>query len=237
MLRTVINRSSLWLLIAVGLVSLAGCSSRALMWIPDFHEVERGETLYSIAGYYQLDEDDLRSWNGMGRSNTIYSGQKLALKEPAGGAPAPTRAQGRSRPPSSATSSPKATGPGVKNWLWPINGGTVISGFGESPKTESGVLIRGRGGQAVVAAASGEIVYSGSGLKGYGNLLIIKHNSQFLSAYGHNDRLRVHEGQRVTRGQQIASMGNDLDGRPALHFEIRREGVPVDPLRYVRPPK
>jgi lipoprotein NlpD len=105
--------------------------------------------------------------------------------------------------------------------------------YGESPKTESGIRIAGQDGQNVFAVAAGEIVYAGSGLASYGQLLIIKHNQTWLSAYGFNSRLLVAEGQKVSAGQNIALMGRDAAGKAVLHFEIRRNGQPVDPLKYL----
>jgi len=96
-----------------------------------------------------------------------------------------------------------------------------------------GIKIAGREGQPVLAAEGGKVVYSGSGLIGYGRLIIIKHSDNYLSAYGHNRKLLVRQDQRVTKGQKIAEMGRANDGRPLLHFEIRRDGKPVDPLKLL----
>ena len=120
-------------------------------------------------------------------------------------------------------------------WRWPASGNVYLR-FGASQKTESGIRITGVSGQSVNAAAAGEVVYAGSGLASYGNLLIIKHNDTWLSAYGFNSVLLVSEGQKVGAGQGIARMGEDASGRPVLHFEIRRDGQPVDPLRYLPAP-
>lgn len=115
------------------------------------------------------------------------------------------------------------------NWEWPASG-QVISRFSEKSK---GVGIGGQLKQAVLASASGTVVYSGSGLRGYGNLIIIKHNDTYLSAYGHNSKILVHEGDNVSKGQKIAEMGNTDGGAVKLHFEIREKGKPVDPLGYL----
>jgi lipoprotein NlpD len=109
----------------------------------------------------------------------------------------------------------------------------VIGKFGQSALGGNGIDISGRAGQPVLAAAGGEVVYSGSGLIGYGRLIIVKHNQTYLSAYGHNRELRVVEGDRVSAGQTIALMGEGPGRKPVLHFEIRRNGKPVDPLRYL----
>ena len=115
------------------------------------------------------------------------------------------------------------------DWLWPTRG-KVLEGFSENSK---GVDIAGKTGQAVLASAAGKVVYSGGGLRGYGNLIIIKHNDTYLSAYAHNSKLLIKEGQAVTRGQKIAEMGNTDASLVKLHFEIRKHGKPVDPLQHL----
>jgi lipoprotein NlpD len=117
-------------------------------------------------------------------------------------------------------------------WQWPSKG-SVLSGFGGGNGLNKGVDLRGAIGEPVLAAASGQVVYAGSGLRGYGNLLIIKHNQSFLSAYAHNHKLLVGEGSIVKAGQKIAEMGSSGTDRVKLHFEIRRDGSPVDPLIYL----
>jgi len=207
---------------------LASCSSNALRWTPEYHTVRSGETLYSIAHKYGLDYRQLSKWNGLGDGSVIRDGQRLRLK-PAGSNAAGTSAgKAASRAPSSTAMPP----PG---WRWPTSGNVYLR-FGASQKTESGIRITGVSGQSVNAAAAGEVVYAGSGLASYGNLLIIKHNDTWLSAYGFNSVLLVSEGQKVGAGQGIARMGEDASGRPVLHFEIRRDGQPVDPLRYLPAP-
>ncbi|MDP4299517.1 peptidoglycan DD-metalloendopeptidase family protein [Leptothrix discophora] len=116
------------------------------------------------------------------------------------------------------------------NWLWPAQG-QVVAAFDDS--RNKGIAIAGRAGDPVIAAADGRVVYAGSGLRGYGNLVIIKHNDTFLTAYAHNQALLVREDQAVKRGQKIAEMGSTDADRVQLHFEIRRRGKPVDPARYL----
>lgn len=118
-------------------------------------------------------------------------------------------------------------------WAWPVTGKT-LAGFNESTSTK-GIDIAGIAGQPVQAAGPGKVVYSGSGLRGYGKLIIIKHNKTYLSAYAHNNQILVKEGQEVTKGQKIAEMGNTDSDRVKLHFEIRRLGKPVDPAKYLPP--
>jgi lipoprotein NlpD len=120
-------------------------------------------------------------------------------------------------------------------WVWPTRG-KVIKGFSVSAEGKKGLDIAGKSGQTIVAAANGKIVYAGSGLRGYGKLIIIEHNKKYLSAYAHNRLLKVTEGDRVAQGQPIAEMGKTGTSRTMLHFEIRRDGQSVDPKRYL-PPK
>ena len=123
-----------------------------------------------------------------------------------------------------------AAGPDDVAWMWPSSG-KIVGQYSESGN--KGLDFSGRAGDAVLAAAEGKVVYAGSGLRGYGELVIVKHNATFLSAYAHNRKILVQEGQQVTRGQKIAEMGStDSDG-VKLHFEIRRQGKPVDPLQYL----
>ena len=118
-------------------------------------------------------------------------------------------------------------------WIWPA-AGKLVTGFSENPNLK-GIDIAGKAGQPVVASASGKVVYSGSGIRGYGKLIIVKHNAAFLSAYAHNREVLVKEGQQVAKGQQIAEMGNTDADQVMLHFEIRRHGTPMDPLKFLPP--
>ncbi|WP_107813052.1 peptidoglycan DD-metalloendopeptidase family protein [Neisseria sicca] len=205
------------------------------------HTVVRGDTVYNISKRYQITQDNLRAWNGLA-DNTISVGQTLRVKP--NGYSAPTATASVPTPPPTQTASPKPT-PAPLNTPTVSTGGTrtvsgitwqrptvgnVIGNFGGSNK---GVDIGGTAGQPVVAAADGKVVYAGSGLRGYGNLVIIQHNSSYLSAYGHNQRLLVNEGQQVKRGQTIANMGNTDASRTQLHFEVRQNGKPVNPANYV----
>jgi lipoprotein NlpD len=119
------------------------------------------------------------------------------------------------------------------NWAWPAPG-TVVASFDEQ-RNNNGLAIGGKAGEPVLAAADGTVMYAGSGIRGYGNMIVIKHNDTFLSAYAHNQVLLVKEDQVVRRGQQIAQMGNTESDAVKLHFEIRRKGKPVDPARLLPP--
>ena len=216
--------------------AIAGCAS-ALSWDPGTYTVQPGDTLYEIAFRYGLDYRDLAAWNGLGDGSFIRPGQTLRLDGPPGQAVARASATSSPRPSPrpAGTSSPAASAPPGRppgDWRWPTTG-RVVSAFGRNPKNPNGLQIRGESGQAIHAAAGGEVVYSGSGLIGYGQLIIVKHSEAYLSAYGHNRDIKVREGQRVTAGQVIASMGEGPGKTPLLHFEIRRNGKPVDPILFL----
>lgn len=190
------------------------------------HIVRKGETLYSIAWRYGKTTADLTRWNRLGNAALIYPGQRLRLT----GAAAPrrettaTRREPRPLPAIPDQPSPK--------WTWPAAGRINVE-FGAKPGTGTGVLINGRAGQSVRAAAAGRVVYAGGGLIGYGKLIIVKHNDTFLSAYGYNASLLVKESDQIKQGQKIATMGDGPERKPRLHFEIRRNGEPVNPRRYL----
>ncbi len=147
---------------------------------------------------------------------------------PASVAPAPKPVATRTPVPTAAKDS---SADGKLTWEWPANG-KVAYGFGQG-SNQKGVGIDGKSGEAVLAGAPGKVVYSGSGLRGYGKLVIIKHNASYLSVYAHNSQILVKEGQSVAKGQKIAEMGDSDSNRVGLHFEIRRLGKPVDPLQYL----
>ncbi|WP_242108320.1 peptidoglycan DD-metalloendopeptidase family protein [Luteimonas aquatica] len=246
-----------WVRIAIALLAsavLAACSSSVVrdkrpgrtVSTPKYGAtavVNRGETLYRIATNNGISPLDLATWNNIPPPYTIYPGQRLRLYPGSGRRPVasvPRRATGGtapSRPPASTaapTPAPVAAAPVASPfaWRWPTEGqlvGTYIAG---NP-TRQGVDIAGSAGQPVRAAGDGVVVYSGSGLVGYGELIIIKHNEEWLSAYGHNRARLVNEGQIVKAGQQIAEMGRSGATRDMLHFEIRYNGRPVDPMQYM----
>ena len=199
--------------------------------------VQRGDTLYSLATRNGISVLDLASWNALPPPYTIYPGQRLRLY-PGGPRPAPV-----SRPPvtSGGTPTPRPTPPAASPvappasgfaWRWPADG-NVISRFVAGEPTKQGIDIAGSEGAPVRAAADGTVVYSGAGLVGYGELVIVKHSDQWLSAYGHNRKRLVNEGQIVKAGEPIAEMGHSGAPRDMLHFEIRYAGKPVDPMLYL----
>jgi lipoprotein NlpD len=118
-------------------------------------------------------------------------------------------------------------------WMWP-SAGKLVTGVSENPNLK-GIDIAGKAGQPIVASAAGKVVYAGTGIRGYGKLIIVKHNATYLSAYAHNQEILVKEGQQVAKGQKIAEMGNTDADQVKLHFEIRKQGTPMDPLKYLPP--
>ncbi len=214
-----------------------------------YHRVSAGETVYSIAWRYGLDYRDVARWNRVSKSYSIYPGQRLRLKPPLkkkAQAKAATRTRTKTtrqstvKTPSSKNKNrsvvlkkkPKSATYSLRHWSWPARG-KLIRGFSSTDSGKKGIGIAGRAGQAVVAAAPGKVVYSGNGLLRYGKLIIIKHNNTYFSAYAHNRRLLTKEGVQVKRGQKIAEMGRSGTDRTMLHFEIRKDGKPVNPLKYL----
>lgn len=208
------------------------------------YRVQSGDSLYTISWQYGLDYREVADWNGIKAPYRIREGQVLRMypasesekwsavsKKPG---PAPIGDIDHERTANqqalnSAKPAPGATPSLTKiNWQWPTEG-TV-------PRTSAKIRalsIEGQDGQVVRAAAAGKIVYAGNGLTRYGNLIIVKHDEEFLSAYAHNKSILVKEGEQVIKGQVIAKMGKRPDGKALLHFEIRRDGKPVNPLIYL----
>lgn len=222
----------------VAVLLLSGCGGRALQWDTQpagRYTVRAGDTLYSIAFRHGIDHGDLARWNGLGDGSLIHPGAVLRLTPaPArGGSTVASSPRGHGGPQAVAKPSRKPADP-VPAWQWPTRGPIVETFAAGTRVHRSGILISGQRGQAVVAAAAGQVVYSGSGLKGYGKLIIIQHNDTYLTAYGHNSALLVAEGDRVEQGQRIASMGETRAQQPRLHFEIRRRGDPIDPVPMLR---
>lgn len=205
------------------------------------HIVAKGETLYSIAWRYNQDVHALAQWNRILQPYTIYPGQRIDL-DPSSRPPAqpfsapakadPSRERSISRSVPALVAKPAPAPKSKLTWQWPVSG-AILTGFSGARALDKGIDIGAEKGEPVVAAGSGTVVYAGDGLRGYGNLLIIKHNESYLSAYAHNDKLLVAEGESVQAGQQIAEVGSSGTNRNKLHFEIRRDGKPVDPMGYL----
>jgi lipoprotein NlpD len=218
------------------------------------------DTLFSIAFRYGWDYKALAARNNIPTPYTIHPGQTIRFDGRTGSTPTPVASTTDSTPSSSlkttvirrqangaTTSTAVVTpsvgskptpapmppaGPAPTGWGWPSNG-ILIGKFSSNGSLNKGIDIAGDLGQPVLAASDGTVVYAGSGLRGYGELVIIKHSDTYVSAYGHNRRLLVREGQQVKVGQTIAEMGSTGTDRVKLHFEIRRQGKPVDPLQFL----
>jgi len=226
-----------------------------------YYTIRAGDTLIRIGLDNGQNWRDIARWNGIDNANLIEVGQVLRVAppnaDPGAATTRPVATGGRvdGRPLDATRPAGDAAGPGTTTvpvtpppavpappttrdpeddigWAWPA-AGPVASGFDEGKN--KGLAITGKPGDPVLAAADGRVVYAGSGLRGYGNLVIVKHNTTYLTAYAHNQALMVKEDQVVRRGQKIAEMGSTDAERVQLHFEIRRQGKPVDPARLLPP--
>lgn len=230
---------------------------------PGYYAVKPGDTLIRIGLDNGQNWKDLVRWNELENPNLIEVGQVLRVVPPgtdpsqAGTRPitapkvetrpldAKDPAVAAATPAPAASSAPTSTPLPIAspapprdsndeniNWAWPANG-SVVTAFDEG--RNKGLAIAGKAGDPVLAAADGRVVYAGSGLRGYGNLVILKHNNTYLTAYAHNQLLLVKEDQNVRRGQKIAEMGSTDAERVQLHFEIRKQGKPIDPAKLLPP--
>jgi lipoprotein NlpD len=210
---------------------------------PGYYTVQRGDTLTRIGLEHGQGWRDLVRWNQLSNPDVIEVGQVLRVTPPGAAvetpgvvvrpiAPSNNASASVTHPkpePAPSTSTQALNDEGL-GFIWPANG-PLIAGFDESKN--KGLDIGGKAGDAIVAAADGQVVYAGAGLRGYGNLIILKHNSTFLTAYAHNQTLLVKEDQKVRKGQKIAEMGKSDTDRVKLHFELRRQGKPVDPAKLL----
>jgi lipoprotein NlpD len=216
--------------------------------------VKKGDTLFSIAQQNDLSHSQLARWNALHPPYALHKGQVLRLTPPSdrytkakppvtpklviAAGKSPAKAVSKAAPPQTVASGAKPSVkkdtdalPAISAWHWPVKG-RVTKTYKANDLARKGINISGKSGQAVTAAAGGKVVYSGNGLISYGNLIIIKHDDDFLSAYAHNQELLVAEGDDVKVDQLIARMGEN-NGRAQLHFEIRKSGKPVNPLQYL----
>jgi lipoprotein NlpD len=228
------HQGCLFLLIAGCVVFLQSCGIREglapveeSIWrdtnrFKSTHVVARGETLYAIAFRYEQDYHRLATVNHLTSPYTLHAGQVITLK---------SNMHHPKASPSTRASKSSSTLT-TSGWRWPVHG-TVVTSF-VPHKGQKGIDISGRKGQKIRAASSGVVAYAGNGLPGYGNLIILKHDKQYLTAYGYNQRNLVREGQSVTSGQVIADMGVVNRRFWGVHFEIRRLGEPVNPLVYLK---
>lgn len=219
------------------------------------HKVEKGETLYSIAFYYRQNYEDIAKWNHLHKPYVLNKGQWLRVAPPVkewweeNGVSKQYAFKTRrkvNRPEKKNYYKQQSANKraivakdftdeagSIRQWIWPTSGKLVDQGT-SLPLSKNGINIEGELGQPIVATAKGKVVYSGSGLKGYGKLIIIKHNKHYLSAYAYNEKMLVREGDIVSQGQKIALMGRDIREKlDMLHFEIRKNGKPVNPLHLL----
>ncbi|MCY4477260.1 MAG: peptidoglycan DD-metalloendopeptidase family protein [Gammaproteobacteria bacterium] len=230
---------------------------------PDWYTVEAGDTLFSLAWRFRLQVSDLAAWNELGDGSLILVGQRIRLTPPPGHAasgsgvagavssPATSAATGGDTaveprtspggagagappPQGSPSSAPAGPAAGAAGWEWPAGGRLDVEGARARPG-DYGIRILGARGQDIVAADGGKVMYAGDGLKAYGLLVIVQHSPEWLSAYGHNEKILVREGDEVRAGQPIATMGIGPGNAAMLHFEIRRNGKPVEPVRLLPP--
>ena len=229
---------------------------------PGYYTVKPGDTLIRVGLDHGQSFRDIARWSGLDNPNRIEVGQVLRVEPPVGAlaepeakpvvlssanpvalapvqaASADKRAPANAAPVATPAAAPAAA-PSTANaasaddeiaWIWPVNG-ELLAGFDELKN--KGLDIGGKAGTPILASADGRVVYAGAGLRGYGNLIILKHNNTYLTAYAHNQALLVKEDQTVRKGQKIAEMGNSDSDRVKLHFEVRRQGKPVDPAKYL----
>jgi len=210
---------------------------------PSVYKVKKGDTLYSISWRYGMDYKTLAKINNIRSPYKIFIGQKIVFKSTKKyqkTVKKKTTISKKKTTKKKATTNKIVKKPTASthpsnhsiSWRWPTKG-KVISSYSKTAAGRKGINISGKSGQNIVSAAAGKVVYSGNGLVRYGNLLIIKHNDTYLSAYAHNKRLLVKDGQYVKAGQKIATLGRTGTQRDQLHFEIRRNGKPIDPMQFL----
>lgn len=216
------------LVIALLLAGCAGSKSSG-----DVYTVKRGDTLYKISRQTGTSVSDLARLNGISPPYTIEVGQQLKLNSAS-----KSSSKGSTKTakvvPSSAV--PQSSWPpvGQRCWRWPTTG-KVVMAYTTSEGGNKGIDIAGPRGQAIYAAGAGKVVYAGNQLRGYGNLIMIKHSEEYMTAYAHNDSILVNNGESVKIGQKIATMGSTDSDSIRLHFQIRYKATAIDPLRYLPP--
>lgn len=238
---------SLILISSILVIQMSGCGGHV------YHVVEPGETLYSIGWLYGYDYRQIAQWNNIPSPYALRKGQRLRVAPRSGDASSNINSKALSDSPQTAQETisnddkngvsvrtvPKTqvvtsgTGHHPVVWAWPLKGGKVTQTFNAQDPGSRGIDLIGYEGQPIYSVAEGRVVYSGGGLPQYGKLVIIKHNDEYLSAYAHNKDLLVKEGDQLKAGEHIADMGRNNANKIVLHFEIRRNGKPVDPLIYL----
>lgn len=221
---------------------LAACASSSTSGVQraGYYTVKKGDTLYSIGRRFNQTPSTLARWNNLPSTTQIDVGQVLRVA-PEGRAA--TTSTARTTTAKSTTSTPAQSSAAQEsraraiaaanaekiNWMWPTSGKRSPS----ADRNKKGVDIDGRAGQSIAAAADGSVIYAGNGVRGYGNIIIVKHSNAWLSVYAHNQSLLVKEGQQVKRGQKIAEMGNSDSSEVKLYFELRRNGESVNPTAFL----
>jgi lipoprotein NlpD len=202
-----------------------------------FYRVNPGDTLQSVAGAFGHNAQDVAAWNGLTTSSPVSPGQVLRVAPPAyaqsaaQASPVPSPGLVTTPVPGTAPAQQQSTGPVQGVLMWPLRG-PILKPF--VPGKTKGIVIGGRPGDEVRAAAAGRVVYAGTGIEAYGPLVIIKHDDTLITAYGQNSRLLVQEGDAVQQGQPIGEVGVDSNGgTPGIQFEVRKDGKPVDPLAWL----
>jgi lipoprotein NlpD len=237
---------------------LAGCGSYSApipvinkspdRTIPEAYQVIQGDSIYNISWAFGVDYLDIAEWSELKPPYSLQPGQVVYLKKPEVKSTGLASASNQAQQPvvvkklpdkqpvrvaaTAPASSPKVTfSASPEKWNWPAEG-KLVGRF--SPGNGSnGIQIEGISGSPVKATAAGEVVYVGEGLRGYGKLIIVKHSEQYLSAYAHNREIMVEESQAIQSGQQIATMGSSGTESTMLHFEIRKDGKPMDPMKFL----
>lgn len=234
-----------YLLIVCCLV-LAACSSShkytesnyGVEAVPKVYTVQKGDSLFAIAWRYGLDMNRIQQVNNIADPNRIFVGQNLKLQAAGSSSTRTASTSTSSKKPSASTGTSSSTdavvssAPKKGNWVWPLRG-AVVRQFNPNQIGSNGIRIAGKPGQTVNAADGGVVAYQGSGLNGYGNVVIIKHDNGLLSAYGFLSKAVVKEGQRIKKRQKIGTVGYGNNKELMLHFEVRRSGKPVNPLNYI----
>ncbi len=239
----------------IWILTLAACTSNNLAPVRragplidnQYYVVQKGDTLYSIAFRYGFDFQALATLNNLDTNYTIFPGQRIYFSQQKKSSKSVTKSNKRiskrksvaKTKPKSPTTKPKkqtaktkAYKPLKLTWQWPIKG-KLLEKYSLKHNGNKGIDIAAKKGQTVRAASAGIVVYCGTGLRGYGKLVIIKHSDDYLSAYAHNSKILVKEQQQVAVGEAIAVSGSSGTNQNKLHFEIRYKGKPVNPLKYL----
>ncbi|WP_411554162.1 amidase activator ActS [Kosakonia sp. ML.JS2a] len=236
--RLMINplRRVMCLAIILLMAGCAGNKSSVGSYSGGVYTVKRGDTLYRISRITGTSIKDLAGMNGLSPPYTIEVGQQLKVKGTSKTASSSGKGSGKTAKVVPSSAVPQSSWPpvGDRCWRWPTTGKVVMT-YSTSEGGNKGIDIAGSRGQPIYAAGAGKVVYVGNQLRGYGNLIMIKHSEDYITAYAHNDTLLVNNGQSVKAGQKIATMGSSDTDSVKLHFQLRYRATAIDPLRYLPP--